>query len=120
MAAMAIIHRHREGLRRDDAAELRRPRKILIPVDRVGIVHRLDPAPDVGGVAWVIEFGEDDRLADPLIDIARIERHWAFNLGRHDSSLIHSGNYFLAELASLISIDSAISHACDARLRREK
>src|SRR6476620_7523139 len=100
MAAVSIVHRHGEGLRRNNAAEPGGSCEFFIPVNRVGIVHRLDPAPDIGGVTGVIEFRKYDRLADPLIDVARIERHWALNLGRHDSSLILSVDHNLAELGS--------------------
>ncbi len=78
VASMAIVHRDGEALRRNDSAEFGIPRELLVPVQRVGIVHRLHPAADVRRIAVVPHLGKYDGLADPLVDIAGIERHVRF------------------------------------------
>ena len=62
---MPVVQRHRDGLRRDDAAELRVAGELLIPVQRVGVVHRHHPAADVGGAARIPQLAAADGLADP-------------------------------------------------------
>src|SRR5690242_16812704 len=84
MHAVIEVHRDREGLRRDDAPEARLPRECLVPVDRVGIVHRLYPAPHIGCGAWDAVLTAADELPHPWIDVAQIESHRALRRGlRH-------------------------------------
>src|SRR3546814_5947884 len=55
LTAVSEVQRNRPRLRRDQAAEFRFARKRLIPVDRIGIVHRHYPATDIARRARVPE-----------------------------------------------------------------
>jgi hypothetical protein len=73
LRAMPVVHADAEGLRRHDAAEPRVAREVLVPMEGVGMVHRHDPAADVGDVAGLAELTPADGLAHPVVDIAQIE-----------------------------------------------
>ena len=68
-----VIQCHRNGLRRDEAAELGVAGELLVPVQRVGIVHRHHPAPNVGRTARLPQLPATDRFADAMVDVGQIE-----------------------------------------------
>src|SRR3546814_12474066 len=70
---LSEVQRNRHRLRRDQAAEFRFARKRLIPVDRIGIVHRHYPATDIARRARVPELTPTDQLPDAMIDVTEIE-----------------------------------------------
>ncbi len=72
-SAVPVIQCHRDGLRRDEAAELGVAGELLVPVQRVGIVHRHHPPPNVGRAARIPQLPATDRLADAVVDVGQIE-----------------------------------------------
>ena len=77
VAAVPVVPRDGEGLRRDDAAEARVARELLVPVDRVRVVECLHPAADVRRVAGIPHLGEHHGFADPLVDVAGVQFRFA-------------------------------------------
>ena len=73
LGAVAVVQRHRDGLRRDEAVELGVSSELLVPVQRIGVVHRHHPATDVRGTARIPQLPPADPLAHAMIDIAQIE-----------------------------------------------
>src|SRR5580704_2696943 len=73
IVAVAIVERNRHRLRGDDVAELRLAGEALVPVQRIDIVHRHDPAADVGLVAGLPQLAAAYLLAKPVFDVAEVE-----------------------------------------------
>src|SRR3978361_513457 len=69
LSAMPLIHRDRERLRRHDATKLRGLGEVVVPVDRVGIVHGHHPATNVGRRAWLDQLASADFLPDATLHI---------------------------------------------------
>ena len=72
--AMAVVHRDREGLRRDELPVGTLGGEILVVMKPVGIVHRLHPAADVGVAERIVHRRWADGLAEILVDVGTVER----------------------------------------------
>ena len=73
--AVSDVGVHHERLRRDDPAESRRLRVVDVIVQRVRVLHPLDPAPDVVDRHGLAQLAAPEGLADVLIEIARVDLH---------------------------------------------
>lgn len=72
IVAVPVIECDQHGLRCDYVPEFGRRRKSLVPVDRVDVVHRHDPAADVRLVAWLPQLAAADLVTKSPLDVADI------------------------------------------------
>ena len=78
--AVPVVQCHGDGLRRDDAAELGIARELLVPVQRIGVVHRHHPTANVRRAAGIPQLPPADGLAHAVVDVGQVELG-AFGLG---------------------------------------
>ena len=69
---LSLVQTH-EGLRRDEAAEAALRRAGLVEVQRVRVLHALDPAADVVGGDGILELAAAEGNADPAVDVGGVE-----------------------------------------------
>jgi hypothetical protein len=84
VVAVSIVERDHHRLRTDQIAELGLFGEALVPVDRIDIVHRHDPAADVGFVDRLEQLRPADLLTEPLDDIADFHFDGVGGIGHGD------------------------------------
>jgi len=72
--AVRVVGADRERERRDQTAEAALRGVGLVEVERVRVLHRLRPAPNVVRADGLLQLSAAERDADPAVDIRRVER----------------------------------------------